>query len=91
MNKADLINEIASQTGLTKTKAGEAINAVIDAIETTLSKGEKFTLVGFGTFETSNRKGRKGRNPKTGGVIDIPAKKVAKFRAGSKLSTQVNS
>jgi DNA-binding protein HU-beta len=90
MNKADLINEIANSTGLTKTKAGETIDAMVSAIETALSNGEKVTLVGFGTWETSSRQARKGRNPKTGAEISIPAKKVARFRAGSKLSQQVN-
>ena len=91
MNKADLINEIANSTGLTKTKAGEAINAMISAIETSLSNGNKVTLVGFGTWETSKRQARKGRNPLTGAEIDIPAKTVARFRAGSNLSKQVNN
>lgn len=91
MNKADLINEIANSTGLTKTKAGEAINAMISAIETSLSNGNKVTLVGFGTWETSKRQARKGRNPLTGAEIAIPAKTVARFRAGSNLSKQVNN
>lgn len=90
MNKADLINEIANSTGLTKTKAGETIDAMVSAIETALSKGDKVTLVGFGTWETSSRQARKGRNPKTGAEIAIPAKKVARFRAGSNLTKQVN-
>ena len=90
MNKADLINEIANSTGLTKTKASETIDAMVSAIETALSKGDKVTLVGFCTWETSSRQARKGRNPKTGAEISIPAKKVARFRAGSKLSQKVN-
>lgn len=90
MNKADLINEIANSTGLSKTKSGEALDAVVSAIETALSKGEKVTLVGFGTFETSSRQARKGRNPKTGAEINIPAKTVARFRAGAGLTKQVN-
>jgi DNA-binding protein HU-beta len=90
MNKADLINEIANSTGLTKSKSSEVIDSMINAIETSLSKGEKVTLVGFGTWETSTRQARKGRNPKTGAELSIPSKKVAKFRAGTKLSQQVN-
>ncbi len=90
MNKADLINEIAAQTGLSKAKAGEAIDAFVKAIETTLSKGDKVTLVGFGTWETSSRQARQGRNPKTGELISIPAKRVARFRAGANLLKQVN-
>ena len=90
MNKADLINEIANSTGLTKAKSGEAIDAVVSAIETALSKGDKVTLVGFGTWETTKRQARKGRNPKSGVEINIPSKTVARFRAGSSLSKRVN-
>lgn len=91
MNKADLINEISNSTGLTKAKSSETIDAMISAIEGALSKGDKVTLVGFGIFETSSRQARKGRNPKTGVEISIPAKRVARFRAGANLSKQVNS
>ena len=90
MNKTDLINEIAAQTGLTKVKASEAIDAFVKAVETTLSNGDKVTLVGFGTWETSERQARQGRNPKTGEQISIPVKKVARFRAGANLLKQVN-
>jgi DNA-binding protein HU-beta len=90
MNKSDLTNEIANSTGLTKAKASETIDAMVNAIETALSKGEKVTLVGFGTWETSVRQARKGRNPKTNEVLDIPSRTVARFRAGSNLSKQVN-
>ena len=91
MNKAELINEIAQATGLTKADSNRVIEAFVGAVQNTLSTGGKVTLVGFGTFETASREARKGRNPKTGAVIQIPAKKVAKFRAGSKLSESVNS
>jgi DNA-binding protein HU-beta len=91
MNKADLINEIANSTGLSKAKAGEALNALTGAIQTALSKGEKVTLVGFGSWEMTQRQARKGRNPQSGAEINIPAKKVAKFRAGSTLANHVNS
>lgn len=91
MNKAELINEIANSTGIPKTKAGEVLNALTLTIQNALSKGEKVTLVGFGTWETSKRQARKGRNPQTGVEINIPEKKVAKFRAGSTLANQVNS
>lgn len=91
MNKADLINEIANSTGLTKTKSSEVIDVFTNAIENALSKGEKVTLVGFGTWQTSSRKERKGRNPRNGQEINIPAKKVARFRSGSTLSNKVNS
>jgi DNA-binding protein HU-beta len=90
MNKAELVNEIASNTGLTKTKSSDVIDSIITAITESLSKGEKVTLVGFGTFTTSKREARKGRNPKTGEVLDIAGKTVAKFKAGSELSKSVN-
>ena len=91
MNKAELINQVATSTGLSKAKAADAINAFMDAVQTTLENSDKVSLVGFGTFETSNRQARKGRNPKTGEEISIPAKRVAKFRASSKLLTNVNA
>lgn len=90
MNKADLINEISKETGLTKTKSSEVIDSIVEAISSTLKKGEKVTLVGFGTFTTSKRNARKGRNPKTGEVIDIPGKTVARFKAGTELTKNVN-
>jgi len=91
MNKSDLINQIASATGLTKTKSGEIIDVVTESMKDALSKGEKVTLVGFGTFSSTKRKERKGRNPKTGEVITIPAKTVVKFKSGSYLSDSVNA
>jgi len=90
MNKADLVNPISEQTGLTKTKSNQVLDVMTSIITETLSKGEKVTLVGFGTFTTNERQARKGRNPKTGEVIDIPAKRVAKFKAGSSLTNHVN-
>ena len=90
MNKADLVNSISEQTGLTKTKSNQVLDAITSVIAETLSKGEKVTLVGFGTFTTTDRNARKGRNPKTGEVIEIPAKRVAKFKAGSELTKNVN-
>jgi len=90
MNKADLVNEIAKETGLTKTKSSEVVDTIVETIASSLKKGEKVTLVGFGTFTTSKRSARKGRNPKTGEVINIPGKTVARFKAGSELSKSVN-
>lgn len=90
MNKADLVNAIAKETSLSKAKSNEVVNAIVESISGTLKSGGKVTLVGFGTFTTSKRNARKGRNPKTGAVINIPAKTVAKFRAGSELSKSVN-
>ncbi len=91
MNKTDLINEISDKTGLTKTKSGEVINSILDSIQESLSKGEKVTLVGFGTFDTIKRKARKGRNPKTGAELNIPEKNSAKFKAGTMLANSLNS
>jgi len=90
MNKADLVNSISEQTGLTKTKSNQVLDVMTSIISETLANGEKVTLVGFGTFTTTERQARKGRNPKTGEVIDIPAKKVARFKAGSSLINSVN-
>jgi DNA-binding protein HU-beta len=90
MNKADLVNSISQSTGMTKTKTNQVLDVITSIITETLAKGDKVTLVGFGTFTTSERKARKGRNPKTGEIIDIPAKRVAKFKAGSSLIDTVN-
>lgn len=90
MNKADLVNSIAERTGLTKTKSNEVINAITSAISESLTNGDKVTLVGFGTFTTSERNARRGRNPKTGEAINIPAKRVARFKPGTGLSNSVN-
>lgn len=89
MNKAELIDQIASDTGLTKAQAGEALNSFTSAVTNTLKKGETVTLVGFGTFSVSARAARNGRNPQTGEVIKIKATKVPKFKAGKDLATTV--
>ncbi len=89
MTKADLIDKIASGAGLTKTDAGKALDATLDSIKAALKKGQKVTLVGFGTFSVSKRKARKGRNPRTGAEIKIPATKVPKFTAGKTLKDAV--
>ncbi|KKL96136.1 hypothetical protein LCGC14_1847510 [marine sediment metagenome] len=89
MNKAELIEEVAGQTGLTKRTSGEAVDAVVSAISDRLAKGEKVTLVGFGTFGVRQRKARTGRNPQTGATIQIPAKKVPKFVPGKNLKNKV--
>lgn len=90
MNKSDLINSVAEKTGLTKTKSNQVIDAVIGTISESLKGGEKVTLVGFGTFTTSQREARTGRNPKTGETLEIPAKKVPKFKPGTELQKNVN-
>ena len=89
MNKAELIAKIADDAGITKTQANATIDAFIDAVTKTLKKGDKVTLVGFGTFSVSKRAARNGRNPQTGAVIKIKAKKVAKFKAGKELSSKI--
>lgn len=86
MNKADLINKISEDTGITKTQANAAIDSLIEAVTNTLKEGGKVTLVGFGTFSVSKRKARNGRNPKTGETIMIKACKVARFKAGKELA-----
>ena len=85
MNKAELVEQIANQTGLTKKVSREAVNAIISAITDSLVREEKVTLVGFGTFQVIERKARRGVNPRTREAIQIPAKKVPKFRAGKGL------
>ena len=90
MNKGDLIDSVANQADLSKADAGRAVDAVLDAITGTLMRGDKVTLPGFGTFSTSKRAARTGRNPSTGETIKIKAKTVAKFKAGSKLTEAVN-
>jgi DNA-binding protein HU-beta len=89
MNKAELIDAIAKSSGLTKVDSGKALNAIIDAVTKSLKKGDKVTLVGFGTFSVGKRAARVGRNPQTGKEIKIPAKKVAKFKAGAELAKTV--
>ncbi len=90
MNKKELIESIASAADISKGAAEKALNGTLAAIAETLKNGDKVTLVGFGTFSVSKREARQGRNPQTGKTIKIPAKKVAKFKAGSKLSEAIN-
>src|SRR5215213_2184241 len=82
MNKAELINKIADDAGVTKTQANAALDSFVEAVTKTLKGGGKVTLVGFGTFSVSKRAARNGRNPQTGEVIKIKARKVARFKAG---------
>ena len=89
MNKADLINLMAKDAEITKVQAGTALDSVLTAIEKSLKKGESVILVGFGTFSTSDRKARMGRNPATGKPIKIAKRSVAKFKAGKGLSDAV--
>jgi DNA-binding protein HU-beta len=89
MTKADLIDNVASSTGLTKADASRAVDATLDSISTGLKKGQKITLVGFGTFAVTKRKARKGRNPRTGEEIKIAASKTPKFTPGKALKEAV--
>ena len=86
MNKGDLIDKIAGDANITKAAAGDALNSFMNAVKSTLQKGNKVTLVGFGTFSVSKRSARTGRNPQTGKEIKIAAKTVAKFKDGADLS-----
>lgn len=90
MNKGELIDAIASEAGISKVDAGNALNAFIGNVSKSLSKGESVQLIGFGTFSVSKRAARTGRNPQTGKEIKIAAKTVAKFKAGKALSDSVN-
>jgi DNA-binding protein HU-beta len=89
MNKAELINQIAEDAGVTKTQANSALESFVKAVTKTLKGGGKVTLVGFGTFSVSKRAARNGRNPQTGEVIKIKARKVARFKAGKELSAKL--
>ena len=89
MNKSELIDQIAKSADLSKAAAGRALDATIAAVKTSLKKGGMVTLVGFGTFSVSERAARTGINPSTKAAITIPAKKVAKFKAGAELSAAV--
>ena len=90
MNKADLIDRIASNCGMSKAQAGAAIDTTVDSITSALKKGDRVALIGFGTFSVSQRKARNGRNPQTGATLKIAARKVAKFAAGAELKKAVN-
>ncbi|MGN1154352.1 MAG: HU family DNA-binding protein [Candidatus Gastranaerophilaceae bacterium] len=90
MNKEELVQEISKKAKVTQKEAGEVLNALVDTIQKTVSKGKKVTLVGFGTFESRKRAARNGRNPQTGKEISIPAKTVPVFSAGKKFKTVVN-
>lgn len=85
MNKRELIDEVSTKTGLTKRVSRETVDAVISAITDSLAREEKVTLVDFGVFQVRKRKAREGRNLQTGKAIQVPSKKVPKFRAGKNL------
>lgn len=89
MNKAELINEIAGSTGLTKAQADRALDSFTSSVVSSLKKGENVTLVGFGTFSVTERAARNGRNPQAGATIKIKARKAPKFKAGKDFSESV--
>lgn len=89
MTKQELVTKIAQDANLSKRAAEDALNAFVNAVKESLSKGESVSLVGFGTFSVSERAARKGRNPQTGAEIEIPARKVPVFRAGKGLKEAV--
>jgi len=90
MTKEQIITKIAEDAKTTKVQAKKALESFIDCVGKTLKKGEKVSLVGFGTFLVSKRNARVGRNPRTGAEIQIKARKVARFKASKQLSDSVN-
>jgi DNA-binding protein HU-beta len=90
LNKKELIDEISDKAGLNKATSAKALNGTLDAIADSLKRGFAVTLIGFRSFSISTRKAKQGRNPQTGTVMNIPEKKVAKFKAGKALEQNVN-
>ena len=90
MNKSELIDLMASRADISKSTAGDALEAVLDGVTGALASGQSVTLVGFGTFSTSRRAARDGRNPRTGETIKIKASTQAKFKAGKALKDALN-
>ena len=90
MNKTELIDSMAEKAGITKAAAKTALETFLGDVEKTLKKGDRVSLVGFGSWSVSKRAARDGRNPQTGKTIKIAAKNVVKFKAGSDLSSSVN-
>jgi len=89
MNKADLVAKVAGKTGLTKKAAQDSMEALMDAVMSSVAKGDSVTLTGFGTFKASKRAARNGRNPQSGAVIKIPARTVPVFRPGKEFKDKV--
>lgn len=89
MNKSELVNKMATETGITKRAAAAALESFMDGVVKTLRTGKRVTLVGFGTFSVTKRAAKKGRNPATGAPLKIKAKKVGKFKASTALNAQL--
>ena len=90
MTKADLVDKVADEAEMTKKDAEQLVEIILESIVTTLNTGEKIELRGFGSFRVRERNARKGRNPKTGEPVDIPAKRVAYFKPGKDLKDIIN-
>ncbi len=90
MNKSDLIDAMAADAGVTKASAKKALESFLEHVQASLKKGDRVSLVGFGSWSVSKRAAREGRNPQTGKTIKIAAKNVVKFKAGSELQGSVN-
>jgi DNA-binding protein HU-beta len=89
MTKLELVDKMAKEAKVTKAAAAKALDSFVDGVKKSLKKGEKVTLIGFGTFSVTQRKARKGRNPRTGAEIKIAARKAPKFSAGQALKKAV--
>ena len=89
MNKAELVDKIAKGAKISKKAANAAVDSFTDSVTGALKKGDRVTLVGFGSFDVRKRAARKGRNPRTGGTLNIPAKRVVRFRPGAELKKKV--
>lgn len=89
MNKGTMIDQIAGKTGLTKKAVSDVLEGFMDAVMSSVKKGDSVTLTGFGTYKASKRQARTGRNPQTGATIKIPARTVPVFRAGKEFKSMV--
>ncbi|EKY07127.1 HU family DNA-binding protein [Capnocytophaga sp. Marseille-Q4570] len=91
MNKTELIDAIAVASGVSKADTKKAVEAFFSTVEDALKKGDKVSIVGFGSWQVADKEAREARNPRTGEVIKVPAKKVVKFKAGAELADAVNN
>ncbi|MCB1461375.1 MAG: HU family DNA-binding protein [Nitratireductor sp.] len=91
MNKNELVSVVADKAGLTKSQAGDAVDAMLDAITGVLKSGDEVRLLGFGNFVVADRKATTARNPQTGAIVNVPASKAPKFKPGKALKDAVNS